>query len=45
MTVRGNIGIQIVFKSGKQLLVGTQRKEDAEKVLETYTHKIKSHED
>jgi hypothetical protein len=45
MSVRGNIGIQIVFKSGKQLLIGTQKKEDAEKVLETYTHKIKSHED
>jgi hypothetical protein len=45
MSVRGNIGIQIVFKTGKQLLIGTQKKEDAEKVLETYTHKIKSHED
>jgi hypothetical protein len=40
MSVRGNIGIQLVFKSGKQLLIGTQKKEDAEKVLETYTHKI-----
>ena len=45
MNVKGNIGIQIVFKSGKQLLIGTQRKEDAEKVLETYTHKLLSHED
>jgi len=45
MSVRGNIGIQIVFKSGKHLLIGTQRKEDAEKVLETYTPKLKSHED
>jgi hypothetical protein len=45
MSVRGNIGIQIVFKSGKQLLIGTQRKEDAEKVLATYTHKLKPHED
>lgn len=45
MSVRGNIGIQIVFKSGKRLLIGTQRKDDAEKVLETYTHKIKSYED
>jgi hypothetical protein len=45
MSVRGNIGIQIVFKSGKHLLIGTQKKEDAEKVLETYTHKLKPHED
>jgi hypothetical protein len=45
MSVRGNIGIQIVFKSGKQLLIGTQRKEDAEKVIKTYTHKLKSYED
>ena len=45
MSVKGNIGIQIVFKSGKQLLIGTQRREDAIKVIETYTRKLKSHED
>jgi hypothetical protein len=44
MNVKGNIGIQIVFKSGKQLLIGTQKREDAENVLETYTHKLRSHE-
>jgi hypothetical protein len=45
MSVRGNIGVQIVFKNGKNLLIGTQRKEDVEKVIKTYTHKLKSHED
>jgi|TARA_R110002110_G_scaffold2307_13_gene10635 hypothetical protein len=45
MNVKGNIGIQIVFKNGKHLLIGTQKKEDAEKVIKTYTHKLKSHAD
>lgn len=45
VNVKGNIGIQIVFKSGKQFLVGTQKEDEAKKVLETYTHKIQSHED
>lgn len=44
LNVKGNIGIQIVFKSGKQLLIGTQKKEDVLKVLETYNHKLKSNE-
>ena len=44
LNVKGNIGIQIVFKSGKQLLIGTQKEEDAKKVLETYTYKLQSHE-
>jgi hypothetical protein len=45
MNVRGNIGIQIVFKSGKRLLIGTQKKENAEKVIETYANKVRPHED
>lgn len=45
LNVKGNIGIQILFKNGKQLLIGTQKKEDVEKVLKTYNHKLKSHED
>ena len=44
INVKGNIGIQIVFKSGKQFLIGTQKEEDAKKVLETYTYKLQSHE-
>jgi hypothetical protein len=45
LNVKGNIGIQIVFKGGKQQLIGTQKKEDAMKVLATYNHKIRSNED
>lgn len=37
--VRGNIGIQIVFKSGKRLLIGTQQEDAAKRVLATYKHK------
>ena len=44
LNVKGNIGIQIVFKSGKQLLIGTQKKEDVLKVFATYNHKLKSNE-
>ena len=44
VNVKGNIGIQIVFKSGKQFLIGTQKEVEAKKVLETYTHKLQSHE-
>ena len=44
VNVKGNIGIQIVFKSGKQFLIGTQREVEVKKVLETYTHKLHSHE-
>jgi len=43
VNVKGNIGIQIVFKRGKQFLIGNQKKKDAKKVLETYTYKIKSY--
>ncbi|RMA58470.1 hypothetical protein [Ulvibacter antarcticus] len=40
MNVKGNIGIQIVLKDGKKLLIGTQQKDTVEKVLKTYSHKI-----
>lgn len=32
--VRGNYGIQIVLKSGKKILIGTQKAEEAARVLE-----------
>ncbi len=40
LNVKGNIGIQIVFKDGKKLLIGTQKEEEAKKVLETYKNKL-----
>ena len=41
LNVKGNIGIQLVFKNGKKLLIGTQKEDEAKKVLETYRHKVK----
>lgn len=40
LNVKGNIGIQLVFKNGKKLLLGTQKEDEAKKVLETYRSKI-----
>ncbi|WP_282043043.1 hypothetical protein [Winogradskyella flava] len=40
INVSGNIGIQFELNNGKKLLIGTQKKEDAEKVLATYKTKI-----
>jgi hypothetical protein len=42
MNVKGNIGIQIELSNGKKLLLGTQKKTEANKVLETYKHKMVS---
>jgi hypothetical protein len=36
----GDIGIQIKFKNGKKLLIGTQKKEDTTSALKTYQNKI-----
>lgn len=40
INVSGDFGIQLEFKNDKKLLIGTQKKSEAEKVLETYNHKI-----
>ena len=40
VNVSGDIGIQLIFKNGKKLLIGTQKKEEAKRVLETYNLKI-----
>ncbi|MEO1033207.1 MAG: hypothetical protein AAFX55_17515 [Bacteroidota bacterium] len=40
INVSGNIGIQLELKDGKKLLIGTQKKHDVEKILETYKSKI-----
>lgn len=39
MNVKGNIGIQIVLKNNKKLLIGTQKERDAKSVLHSYSHK------
>lgn len=38
LNVKGNMGIQIVYKNGRQLLLGTQRPNEAEAVLKTYVN-------
>jgi hypothetical protein len=40
INVSGDIGIQLKFKNGKKLLIGTQQKTAVENVLKTYQHKI-----
>ncbi|WP_211295575.1 hypothetical protein [Polaribacter porphyrae] len=40
INVSGDIGIQLELKNGKKLLIGTQKKSEAERVLETYQSKI-----
>tara|TARA_B110000285_G_scaffold17576_1_gene17113 strand:+ start:308 stop:817 length:510 start_codon:yes stop_codon:yes gene_type:complete len=40
VNVSGDIGIQIKFKNGKKLLIGTQKKEDTTSALKTYQNKI-----
>jgi hypothetical protein len=41
VNISGNIGIQLILKSGKKLLIGTQKESEAKSVLETYKSKIK----
>ena len=40
VTISGDIGIQLKLKNGKLLLIGTQKKTEASKVLENYQEKI-----
>jgi hypothetical protein len=40
INVSGNIGIQLILKNGDKLLIGTQKKEDTIRVLETYKNKL-----
>lgn len=39
-TTKGNIGLQLELKNGKQVLIGTQKKEELQRVLKTYQHKL-----
>jgi hypothetical protein len=45
INISGDIGIQLELKSGKKLLIGTQKKDDAKKVLEAYKNKFASFQD
>ena len=40
INISGNIGIQLALKNGKKLLIGTQKKGEAKRVLENYQNKI-----
>jgi len=40
VNVSGDIGIQLQLKNGKKLLIGTQKKEEAIRVLEAYKTKL-----
>lgn len=41
VNISGDIGIQLILKSGKKLLIGTQKEREAKNVLEAYKSKIK----
>ena len=38
--VKGNIGLQLKFKNGKKILIGTQKIAEIERILKTYENKI-----
>lgn len=40
INISGDIGIQLELKNGKKILIGTNKKNDANSVLETYKFKI-----
>ncbi|WP_282031895.1 hypothetical protein [Winogradskyella eximia] len=40
INVSGDVGIQLVLKNGKKLLIGTQKQEEAKNILATYKTKI-----
>lgn len=43
-TTKGTIGLQIELKNGRKILIGTQNKEELQRVLNTYQHKIITNE-
>lgn len=40
INVSGDIGLQLELKNGKKLIIGTQKKEEITRVLETYKSKL-----
>lgn len=45
MNLGGKYGVQLEMKNGKQILIGTQKQNDVEKVLETYKEKFTANEE
>lgn len=43
-TVSGNTGLQLTFKNGKQILIGTKKQKDVAFILTTYASKITNNE-
>jgi len=43
-TTKGNIGLQIELTNGNKILIGTQKEEELQRVLNSYQDKINSHE-
>lgn len=39
-TTKGAIGLQIELKNGKKILIGTQKKEELQRTIDTYKYKI-----
>lgn len=42
--VKGNMGIQLILKNGKKILIGTQKENDIRRIIQTYNNKIRNHE-
>jgi membrane protease YdiL (CAAX protease family) len=40
INVSGDIGIQLILKNGEKILIGTQKKEEVTRVLNTYKNKL-----
>ncbi|WP_179319366.1 hypothetical protein [Winogradskyella helgolandensis] len=40
INVSGDIGIQLILKNGKKLLIGTQKQDEAKSVIATYKQKL-----
>ena len=40
VNISGDIGIQLILKNEEKLLIGTQKKEEVQRVLETYQNKL-----
>ncbi|SHG46880.1 hypothetical protein [Winogradskyella jejuensis] len=40
INVKGDVGIQLELTNGKKILIGTQKKAQAESTLENYKHKL-----
>ncbi|CAM1374199.1 hypothetical protein [Tenacibaculum xiamenense] len=40
LNIKGDIGIQLELKNGKKLLLGTQKKTQAESVINNYKHQL-----